>query len=124
MKLSLVFTLSAVYMAVLGAVSLISPTTLSFGVVDPSASSNLILMLRMPASMALGIAVLNWLARNSEVSTARQAIVTGNIVGFGLAGILALWGAINGAPTNVFGLAVLNLVFAIGFAVTGRSKKN
>lgn len=124
MKLSLVFTLSAVYMAVLGAVSLVSPTVLSFGVVDPSASADLLLMLRMPGSMALGIAVLNWLARNSEASTARQAIVTANIVGFGLAGVLALWGAINGAPTNVFGMAVLNLVFAVGFVVTGREKKN
>lgn len=122
MKLSLVFTLSAAYMAAIGVVTLVSPTTMSFGLLDSSASADLLLMLRMPGSMAVGIAVLNWLSRHVEASSARTAVVTANVVGFGIAGLLSLWGTINGAPTNVFGMAVLNLVFAVGFLVAGRPR--
>jgi hypothetical protein len=46
---------------------------------------------------SLGIAVLNWTARNVGPSTARNAIILGNIVGFGAIAALDVWGLFSGA---------------------------
>jgi hypothetical protein len=60
----------------------------------------------------LGIAVLNW--------TARNAIILGNIVGFGAIAALDVWGLFSGARqlTKVF--AIIHLLFAIAFIWVGR----
>lgn len=121
MKLSLVLTISAVYMGLIGLGFLLSPAAMSFGVVDATATPALIAMLRLQASTFIGIAVLNWMARNAEASKARDAIVLGSIVGFGLGVILLLWGALSGGPAAGWVFALINLLLAAAFFWTGRA---
>ncbi len=85
---------------------------------DPSAA--LIAYLRLFGSPFLGIAVLNRMARNAEPSTARNAIILGNIVGFTAIAALDLWGLSIGARplTKVF--AMIHLLFALAFIWVGR----
>ncbi len=66
----------------------------------------------------LGIAGVNWMARNAEPSTARTAIIVGNIVGFAAIAALDLWGSGAGPLTKVF--AVIHLLFAGVFIWVGR----
>ena len=120
MKLSLVLTISAVYMALLGVGTLLAPAAMSFGVVDATAMPALLALLRLPASSFFGIAVLNWMARNAEASKARDAIALANTVGFGLAGLLMIWGALSG-PTATWLPAIVSLVLAGAFLWTGRA---
>ena len=122
MKLSHVFTLSAVYMAVIGLITLVAPNLLTFGAVEASASADVLFALRIPASMALGIAVLNWMTRTAEASVARTAVVTANLVGFSLASVLGIWGSLTGAPKAAWGFVIVNIIIAIGFVVTGSAK--
>jgi len=123
MKLGLVLTLSAIYMAAIGLITLIAPHALTFGAVDASASADILFSLRISSSMALGIAVLNWMSRNAEASVARKAVVTANLVGFALASILGIWGALGGAPAPAWGFVIVNVLFAIAFLVAGREKE-
>jgi hypothetical protein len=44
----------------------------------------------------LGIAVLNWLARDAAPSPARNAIILGNLVGFGCVAANDVWGVFSG----------------------------
>jgi Transposase len=71
----------------------------------------LIAYLRLFGSPFLGIAVLNW--------TARNAIILGNIVGFGAIAALDVWGLFSGARplTKVF--AIIHLLFAVAFIWVG-----
>jgi hypothetical protein len=59
-------------------------------------------------------------ARNAEPSTARNAIILGNIVGFAAIATLDLWGLFSGARplTKVF--AIIHLLFAVTFIWVGR----
>ncbi len=122
MKLSLVLTISAVYMGLLGLGYLVSPAAMSFGVVDATASSALIGLLRLQASLFIGIAVLSWMARDAEASKARDAIALGNTVGFGLGAILIIWGALTGSPAVTWVFALINLLIAAAFFMAGRAE--
>ena len=104
MNLKTVLTVSAIYMALVGLGYLLSPVALSLGAVDASASAALMNYLRLPASTFLGIAVINWMARNSEASKARDAIAFGNTVGFGQAAVLSVWATLAGGSTLHLGL--------------------
>lgn len=121
MKLNTVLSISAIYMALVGLGYLVSPAALSLGAVDASASPVLTAFLRIPASTFLGIAVLNWMARNAEASKARDAIALGNTVGFALAAILSVWSVLIGGSPIEWVFVVINLLFAVGFFWTGRA---
>ena len=81
MKLKVLLTVSAIYLAVLGVGFMFAPREIGIDAVPADASPALIAYLRIFGGPCLGIAVLNWLARNAEPSAARNAIVLGNIVG-------------------------------------------
>src|SRR5919108_230118 len=83
MKLRPVLTVSALYLGVLGLGFMLVPQQIGVGAVPPNASPELVAYLRIFGGPCLGIAVLNWLARNAEPSTALKAVILGNIVGFG-----------------------------------------
>ena len=97
-----------------------APHTIGIDAVPTDASAALIAYLRLFGSPFLGIAVLNWTARNAEPSTARNAIILGNIVGFGAIAPLDVWGLFSGARplTKVF--AIIHLLFAVAFIWVGR----
>jgi len=122
MKLNSLFVISALYLGLVGLGFLFAPTALMFGTVGPGASAALIANLRGPASTFIAIAVMNWMARNAEASTARDAIVLANTVGFGIAGILDVLAVVtSGAPAIELVPAVINLLIAVAFFMAGKA---
>jgi len=120
MKPKLLLTLAAIYMGLVGLFNLISPVA-AWGL-DAGASAVLIASVRVPASLYLGIAVVNWFAQNAEASKARDAIFLGNTIGFVLAAILfALVALAPGGPAVNWVIVVINLLLAIAFFVVGRA---
>ncbi|HEX6439480.1 MAG TPA: hypothetical protein VF182_20360, partial [Candidatus Binatia bacterium] len=69
-------------MALVGLGLMFAPQRFGVGAAATDASAALVAYLRLFGSPFLGIAVLNWMARNAEPSTARNAIILGNMVGF------------------------------------------
>ena len=70
----------------------------------------------------IGIAVLNWLARNLEPSPALNAIVLANIVGFGCVAISDIWGVFSGGSRPVAKVfLVIHLLLAVAFVVARRT---
>lgn len=120
MKLNTILSISAVYMALLSLGLMLAPQPVSTGAVPADAAPALIAYLRVFGSTFLGIAVINWLARNSEPSAALNAVVVGNIIGFGAAALLDVWGIFSGARQLVFLFAAIHFVIAAGF-IWGRN---
>jgi hypothetical protein len=120
MKLSILLSIAALYVALVGLGFIFAPQAIGIGAVPSDASAALIAYLRLFGSPFLGIAILNWTARNAEPSTARNAIILGNIVGFAAIAALDLWGLFSGARqlTKVF--AIIHLLFAVAFILVGR----
>jgi hypothetical protein len=79
----LVLRLSAIYLAIVGLALMFAPLQFGIGAVPRDASPELVALLRLLGGPFLGIAVLNWMTRNAEPSTTRDAVILANIVGFG-----------------------------------------
>jgi hypothetical membrane protein len=122
MKLKGVLTVSAIYLAVLGAGFMLAPRQIGIDAVPADASPALIAYLRIFGGPILGIAVLNWMARNAEPSAARNAIVFGNIVGFGCVTLMDVWGVFSGGARPAAKLfLVIHLLMTVAFIVAGRA---
>jgi hypothetical protein len=118
MKLKTVLTVSAIYLAVLGVGFMLVPLQIGIDAVPPDASPALIAYLRIFGGPILGVAVLNWLARNAEPSAARNAIILGNIVGFGCVTLMDVWGVFSGGARPVAKLLlVIPLLMTVAFVV-------
>jgi len=120
MKLNTLLTIAAIYMALVGLGLIFAPQAFGRGAVPTDASEELIAFLRLWGSPLLGIAVLDWMARNVEPSKARDAIILGNIVGFAAIAAVDLWGVLSGGRelTKVF--VIIHLLFAMAFIWVGR----
>jgi hypothetical protein len=122
MKLKAVLTVSAIYLAVLGVGFMFAPRQIGIDAVPGDASPALIAYLRIFGGPILGIAVLNWMGRNAEPSAARNAIVVGNIVGFGCVTLMDVWGVFSGSARQVAKLfLVIHLLMTVAFVVAGRA---
>jgi hypothetical protein len=122
MSLKVVLTVSAIYLAVLGVGFMFAPREIGIGAVPADASPALIAYLRIFGGPFLGIAVLNWRARHAEPSAARNAIVLGNIVGFGCVTAMDVWGVFSGGARPVAKLfLVIHLLMTVAFVVAGRA---
>ena len=120
MKPKLLFTLATIYMGLVGILLQAIPH-FAFGLA-PDAPASLIANLRVPASLLLAFAVMNWFARNSDASGARDAIFIGNTVAFAFVAIGDfLVTIIPGADPSGWVFVVVNLLFAIAFFVVGRA---
>ena len=119
MKLKLLFTLAAIYLGLIGLTVLVSPVV-GMGL-DAGASSHLIAQVRVQASLYVGIAVINWFARNTEASKARDAIFLGNTVIFGIMAILFGILMFTGEPVTSWVFVVIALLFTTTFFVVGRA---
>ena len=118
MKLKTVLTVSAIYLAVLGVGFMLVPLQIGIDAVPPDASPALIAYLRIFGGPVLGVAALNWLARNAEPSAARNAIILGNIVGFGCVTLMDVWGVFSGGARPVAKLfLVIHLLMTVAFVV-------
>ena len=121
MKLNAVLTISAIYMAILGLGFVFAPQAIGIGAVPADASAALLAYLRVFGSTFLAIGVLNWVARGGEPSKLLGAIVLANIVGFGLAGVLDVWGLFSGARQLALVFAIIHLLFSLAFIWAGRA---
>jgi hypothetical protein len=92
MKLKVVLSIAAAYMALVGVGIMFVPHQFGVGAVPADASPALIAFLRIFGGPCVGIAVLNWVARDAEPSSARNAIVLANMVGFACVAAMDVWG--------------------------------
>jgi len=120
MPLRILLTAAAVYTALAGLAFVLAPQAAGAGAVPADASPALIAHLRILGSPLLGIAALDWLARNAEPSRARDAVILSNIVGFAAIAALDLWGLASGARPATWLFAVIHLLFAFAFIRVGR----
>ena len=122
MTLKAVLTVSAIYLAVLGIGFMFAPLEIGIDAVPADASPALIAYLRIFGGPILGIAVLNWMARNVEPSPALNAIVLGNIIGFGCVTLMDVWGVFSGGARPIMKLfLVTHLLMTVWFIVAGRA---
>ena len=120
MKPKLLLPIAAIYMGLLGILLVASPSMV-FGLA-PDASASLIAKLRLPGSLFLAFAVMNWFARNSDASSARDAIFIGNTMAFAFVAIGDfLITIIPGANPSGWVFIVVDLLFVIAFFVVGRA---
>ena len=124
MKLKAVLTVSAIYQGVVGLGMMFAPRQFGIDAVPVDATPALIAFLRIFGGPMLGIAVLNWMARKAEPSTARNAIILANIVGFGCVTLMDLWGVFTGGARSIAKLFLLiHLLLTVAFVVAWRSNK-
>jgi len=122
MKLKPVLMASAVYLGLVGIGMMFAPRHFGIGAVPPDAPPALIAFLRIFAGPCLGIAVLNWMARDAEPSPALNAIVLANIVGFGCVTAMDVWGVSSGdARPAASAFLVVHLCFTLAFVLAGRA---
>ena len=115
-------TVSAIYQAIVGVGMMLAPRQFGIDALPPDASPALIAFLRIFGGPMLGIAVLNWMARNAEPSTARNAIVLANIVGFGCVALVDVWGVFTGGARPIAKLfLVIHLLLTAAFVVAWRT---
>ena len=120
MKLGFLLRISAIYMAVAGLAFIVAPQAIGTGAVPADASPALVAYLRLFGGPFLGIAVLNWTGRNAEPSTARNAIILGNMIGFATVAAVDVWGLFSGARQAAKVFVVIHLLFAGAFIRVGR----
>ena len=121
MKLNVLLSISAVYMALLGLGFVLAPQIIGIGAVPADASAALIAYLRVFGSTFIAIGVLNWTTRNAETSAARNAVALANTVGFGLAAILDMWGVLTGGRQLALVFAIVHLLLTVAFIWAGRT---
>lgn len=123
MKPKLILTVAAIYLGLVGIGLLIAPTFMVLDLPD-SASPLLVGQLRAMSDVFIGIAVVDWLARNAEASKALNAIILGNTVGFGMSVILGISVALTGSELVSWGFTGLSLFCLVGFIVVGRANRS
>ncbi len=122
MNLKVLMIASAIYLGLIGVGVMFAPRYFGIGAVPPDAPPALIAFLRIFAGPCLGIAVLNWMARNAEHSPARNAIIAANIVGFGCVTAMDLWGVFSGDARQIAKLfLVIHLLFTLAFVMAART---
>ena len=101
---------------------MLAPQQTGVGAVPPDPSPALLAYLRVFGGPMLGIAVMNWLARNAGPCSARDAIVVGNIVGFACVTSMDIWAVVSGGERAVQKLfLVIHLLMTLAFVVAGRA---
>ncbi len=120
MKLHTLLPIAAIYMALVGLGLIFAPQAFGNGAVPADASPALIAYLRLFGAPLLGIAAVDWSARNAEPSTTLNSIILGNVVGFAAIGALDVWGLFSGARPVTIVFAIIHLLFAIAFIWIGR----
>jgi hypothetical protein len=123
MKLKILLSIAAAYMALVGIGMMFVPQQFGIGAVPADASPALIAFLRIFGGPCLGIAVLNWVARDAEPSSARNAIILGNLVGFACVAASDVTGVFGGGARPIAKLfLVVHLSMAIAFALQWRAR--
>ena len=120
--LKLVLTLSAFYLTIVGLALMFVPLRFGIGAVPQDASPELIALLRLLGGPFLGIAVLNWMTRDAEPSTTRDAVILANIVGFGAVAANDVWGVFSGEAREIAKVFLaVHLLFTAAFVAARRT---
>ena len=109
----LTLILSAIYLALIGIGLMFFPLQFGVGAVPQDASPELRALLRLLGGPFFGIAVLNWLSRNSDPATIRPVLLA-NLVGFGA---VAANDVVSVSMGEARELAKVFLVIHVGFAL-------
>lgn len=116
----LTFTLSAIYLAVVGLALMFFPLQFGRGAVPENAGPELLALLRLLGGPFLGIAALNWWSRHVP-PRALRSIIGANIVGFGSVAANDLWGVLSGEARAIAGLfLIIHTAFAVAFLLIAR----
>lgn len=119
--LKLTLTLSALYLAAIGLGLLLVPLQFGVGAVPLNASPQLIALLRLLGGPFLGIAVLNWLFRNTESPAVLQPVLIANLIGFGLVAANDVWGVATGEARELAKVFLpIHLLFTLAFGLAVR----
>lgn len=117
-KLTLI--LSSLYLAVVGLALMFFPLQFGRGAVPTDAGPELLALLRLLGGPFLGIAVLNWLSRNTEPTNLR-AVLLANIVGFGAVAANDVQGVASGEARDIAALfLIVHLLFTFAFVAAAR----
>lgn len=120
MKPSILFLLAALYLGLVGLGFLLAPGTVVFGALGETPAV-IVAELRQYGGALIGIAVLNWVARNAESSKARDGVFLGNTIGFGLVTLGGVLRQLSGAVAIEWLFVLINALFAISFFIVGRA---
>jgi len=113
-------TVSAAYLAAIGAALLLVPAQFGVDAVPDDPSSELIALLRLLGGPFLGIAVLNWMSREVD-SPGLRAVLVANLVGFGLVAANDVVGVLSGDARDLARVfLVVHLAFTAAFVVALR----
>jgi hypothetical protein len=117
-----VLTVSAIYQGIIGLGMMLVPRQFGIDAVPADASPALIAFLRIFGGPLIGIAVLNWMARDAEPSSALDAIIVANIVGFGCVAVADIWGVFTGGARPIAKLfLVVHLLLTFAFIAVWRN---
>ena len=120
MKTNKLLITAAIYLALVGLGFLLAPGVMVFGALGGTPAT-IVAELRQYGGSLLGIAVLNWVARNAEASTARDGVFLGNTIGFGLVAVGGVLRQLSGVLAFGWVFVALNALFAIAFLMVGRA---
>jgi hypothetical protein len=120
MNPKLLLTISAIYLGLVGIGIILAPTAVLPGLgEDPAAL--LLAEVRVTSGIFIGLALVNWVSRNAEASKVRDGIFLGNTIGFAIATIFTVVGALAGGMILGWILAGIGLLFTAGFFLVGRA---
>jgi hypothetical protein len=106
------------YLGVIGLALLIVPAQFGVDAVPDDPSSELIALLRLLGGPFIGIAVLNWMARDAEPATVRNTVILANLVGFAVVAANDVVGVVTGDARDLARVfLVVHLAFTAAFAV-------
>jgi hypothetical protein len=109
--------LSALYLAAIGLALMLFPLQFGVGAVPADAPGELIALLRLLGGPFLGIAVLNWLSRDSWPGSGLRTVLVANLVSFGAVAANDVWGVASGEAREIARVfLVVHLLFAAAFA--------
>ena len=116
MKLSNLLAVAAVIGAVFGVGFVVAsgPVLAIYGITLDKAGT---LVAQLFGALLIGLATLNWFARNVSEPEARQAVVLGNLVGDVVGFVVILIGQLSGIANAVgWSNVAIYLLLALGFA--------
>jgi hypothetical protein len=121
MKPNMLFIVAAIYLALVGIGFALVPNLMIFTPLPSGIPDGILAELRQYGGALLGIAVLNWMSRNSQASKTKDAIFAGNTVGFGLVALGGVVRQLSGAIVVGWVFVLINALFAVAFLVAGRA---
>ena len=115
---------AAFYLALVGIGFMLVPSLMVFSALPPDVPSGVLAELRQYGGALVGIAVLNWIARDAEACNAKDGIFVGNTVGFALVALGGVVRQLSGAFAIGWVFVAVNALLAIAFSIVGKANKS